>query len=346
MSLRNTDIAELLARAADAVEGHRARAYRTAARAALMWGEEIADVIGQGRSPAELERVGPSLARRIGAWIEEDVPVPDAPPARRGFLSYAEARSLLASDRSLEGLRGDLQMHTVLSDGKATLEEMASTGAGHGYEYVAITDHSKGLKIAGGIDEEMLAHQRAHIDAFNRELADDGVAFTVLRSLEMNLDEEGNGDMEPSALTKLDIVLGSFHSALRRTEDRTPRFLAALRNPFVHVIGHPRGRKFNLRTGLNADWAEVAEAAAAAGKALEVNAYPDREDLSVDILELVRDAGGWISIGTDAHDPSEMRFVDIGVASALRAGIPRARILNFLSRDELVAWAARTTPAC
>jgi DNA polymerase (family X) len=144
--------------------------------------------------------------------------------------------------------------------------------------------------------------------------------------------------MELGALAPLDLVLGSFHSALRRAEDQTQRYLAALRNPFVDVIGHPRGRKYNLRLGLQADWGRVADAAAAAGVALETNAYPNRQDLSVELLECVRDAGGWVSIGTDAHDPSEMRFVDIGVAATLEAGIPRDRVLNVLSRDELLEW--------
>jgi histidinol phosphatase-like PHP family hydrolase len=134
--------------------------------------------------------------------------------------------------------------------------------------------------------------------------------------------------------------LGPFHSALRRSEDQTDRYLAALANPHVDVLGHPRGRKYNFRLGLQADWARVVDRAAALGVALETNAYPNRQDLDVGLLELVRAAGGWISIGTDAHDPSEMRFVDLGVAAALDAGVPRDRILNALSREELLGWVA------
>ncbi|CAN5661403.1 hypothetical protein BH24ACT26_BH24ACT26_01470 [soil metagenome] len=338
MPTTNTDIAELLAAAAEEAEGHRARAYRSASTAALMWGEEASDLVAQDRSLTELERIGPSLAKRVRRWVEEEQKVSAPPPARRDFLSYAEARALVVSEPGAPPLRGDLQMHTTRSDGKATLEDMALTGAGLGYDYVAITDHSKGLKIAGGIDESTLASQAEEIAALNDRFTSDGTELSVLRSLEMNLDLEGNGDMDPRSLVGLDLVLGSFHSALRRTEDQTERYLAAMSNPYVDVIGHPRGRKYNLRPGLRADWSRVLGAAAAAGKAMEINAYPNRQDLSIDLLGLVRAAGGWVSIGTDAHDPTEMRFAAVGVAAALRAGIPRDRILNALGRDELVAW--------
>ena len=337
MALRNTQVAELLALAAEEAEGHRARAYSTAARTALLWEEEVADLVAQGRSPTELERVGPSLSKRIRRWVEEEPAVPEPPPLRAGYSSFAEARAYLGEQR--DGLlRGDLQMHTAYSDGKVSVEEMAFTGAGYGYEYVAITDHSQGLRIAHGIDEQALARQGAEIDALNERLHGEDLGFTVLRALEMNVDPDGKGDMEPEALEALDLVLGSFHSALRRSEDQTQRYLAAIDNPYVDVIGHPRGRKYNLRLGLQADWAVVAEGAAAADVALETNAYPNRQDLDVELLELVRIAGGRVSIGTDAHDPSEMRFIDIGVAAALKAGIPRDRIVNTLTADELRKW--------
>jgi histidinol phosphatase-like PHP family hydrolase len=340
MSPTNVDIAELLARAAETADGHRARAYRTASVAALMWSEEAADLVAADRSLTELERIGPSLARRVRGWIEDPPEIPSPPPARAGFGSFAGAISRIARELAWGAPRGDLQMHTTFSDGKVTLEQMALTGIELGYRYVAITDHSKGLRIANGIDEATLGAQGEQIEAFNDKLAADGLDFRVLRSVEMNLDTAGAGDMDAEALGKLDLVLGSFHSALRSTEDETNRYLAAVRNPHVDVIGHPRGRKYNLRLGLQADWTRVLEAAAAHGKAMEINAYPNRQDLSVDLLEIAREAGGWVSIGTDAHDPTEMRFLPVGIAAALDAGIPRDRILNFLERDELVAWVA------
>ena len=337
MALRNTEVAELLARAAEEAEGHRARAYASAARTALLWDEEVSDVVAQGRSPSELERVGPSLSKRIRRWVEEEPPVPEPPPLRAAFESFAAAKRYLEGRPDGE-IRADLQMHTVFSDGQATVEEMALTGVSRGYEYVAITDHSQGLRIAHGIDEAELARQGKEIDAFNDRLLAEGVEFRVLKALEMNIDPDGNGDMDASALGDLDIVLGSFHSALRRTEDQTGRYLAAIANPYVDVVGHPRGRKYNFRFGLQADWKAVAEAAAHADVALETNAYPNRQDLDIGLLELVRDAGGRVAIGTDAHNPSEMRFVDIGIAAALKAGVPRDRIVNTLTVEELQEW--------
>jgi DNA polymerase (family 10) len=107
------------------------------------------------------------------------------------------------------------------------------------------------------------------------------------------------------------------------------------------VLAHPRGRRYNFRLGLSADWRRVAEEAAARGKALEVDAHPDRQDLNVELLAHVRAAGGWVSIGTDAHHPDELRFIGYGLATAIRAGIPRDRILNFLPLDAFRAWAGR-----
>jgi len=335
--LSNTDLAEHLARAGAVAEGHRKRAYDTAAIAALLWEEEAADVVAEGRSLEELERIGPSLARRVRAWIEDDEKPPEPPAERAGFRSFAEARRIVAAAGDAAGVRADLQMHTTYSDGKATVREMWATCEALGYEYIAITDHSAGQRIPRGIDEEAITAQGREIDELN---ASSEGGPRVLRALEMNLDLDGRGDTDPRVLGGLDLVLGSFHSALRRDEDQTRRYLGALVNPHVDVIGHPRGRKYNLRLGLVADWDEVLEAAAISGKAMETNAYPNRQDLSVQLLEIVRDAGGYVSIGTDAHDPTELRFLDIGVAAALTAGIPRDRILNMMSCAELLDWVA------
>jgi histidinol phosphatase-like PHP family hydrolase len=340
MPLANTDVAELLARAGADADGHRARAYLAAARTALLWEEEAADLVAQERPLTELERIGPSLARRVREWIERDEPVPEPPAVRRDFSGFAAARRTLAGAPERARVRGDLQMHTVYSDGAETVADMALEGAARGYDYVAITDHSKGLRVAGGIDEATLAVQAEEIAQVNRALSDKGIPLVVLHGLEMNIDLAGEGDMDPAALAGLDLVLGSFHSALRRAEDQTDRYLAALRNPLVDVIGHPRGRKFNNRLGLVADWGAVLEEAAALGKAVETDAFPDRQDLNRDILRIAADLDVWVSIGTDAHDTNEMRFVDVGIAAALEAGVPRGRILNHLSPDELARWRA------
>ena len=340
MPVTNLDIAELLARRSEETEGPRARAYRRASRAALGWHEEAAELLEQDRSLTELYAVGDKLAGRIRAWIEEEVEIDERPPARTGFLTMAVARKVLEGhDEWRSRLRGDLQMHTTYSDGAEPLAAMVAEGIERDYDFIGITDHSK-LRIANGMNEEQLARQLVEIDELNEGLADSGAEFRVLKSLEMNLDKEGAGDMSSEVLAPLELVLGSFHSQLRKTDDQTPRYLGAVTNPDVNVLGHCRGRIYNHRPGLQADWPRVYAAAAGAGTAIEVDCFPDRQDVNVELLELVRDAGCFISIGTDAHNRYEMSFIDVGLATTLLAEFPPERILNFMSADEIVEWAA------
>ncbi len=164
----------------------------------------------------------------------------------------------------------------------------------------------------------------------------------VLRSIELNLDPRGEGDMEAGSLAQLDIVLGCFHSALRRKEDQTERYLAALRNPAIQILGHPRGRVYNYRVGLRANWSRVFDLAAELDKAVEIDAYPDRQDLNVGLLKLAGKAGCRISLGTDSHGPSQLAFIELGLAAALFSGVKQERVLNFLTREELLAWVKST----
>ncbi|MDQ6809597.1 MAG: PHP domain-containing protein [Verrucomicrobiota bacterium] len=142
-------------------------------------------------------------------------------------------------------LRGELQMHTVWSDGSGSVADMAKAASAQGYSYIAITDHSKGLKIAGRIDEEALERQGLEIEEINNA----GSGKTVLRSIEMNRNPRGDADMEPAALARLDLVLGAFHSSLRSKDDQTERYLAAVRNPDVQILA-PRAAEFIIF-----DWA-------------------------------------------------------------------------------------------
>jgi histidinol phosphatase-like PHP family hydrolase len=227
-------------------------------------------------------------------------------------------------------------MHTAWSDGSGSIVEMAEAAKEQGYGYIAITDHSKGLKIAGGIDEKALATQGQEIAGVNRKFL--GAGPTVLRSIEMNLNPRGEGDMDPKSLARLDLVLGAFHSALRTKEDQTDRYLAALRNPDIQILGHPRGRIYNFRLGLKADWARVFATAARLDKAVEIDSYPDRQDLNVSLLKVARKAGVRISLGTDAHHAEQLEFIELGLAAALKARIPADRIVNFMDLADLRAW--------
>ncbi|MDQ3784782.1 MAG: PHP domain-containing protein [Actinomycetota bacterium] len=338
--LSNADLAELLGLEADAAEGHRKRALGRASSAAVLWAEEASGLAAQGRSLTELEAVGPGIERRLVQWLEDPPDVPEPPPARRGFDTFAAARARVASQPEWRSeLKADLQMHTTWSDGRSTLPEMAAACAGRGLAYIAITDHSGGMRVPRGMNSEQLAEQGRAIDELNDGLGSSG-GFRILRAIEMNIDGEGKGDMDPEVLPGLDLVLGSFHSALRVTEDSTQRYLDTLRNPHIDVMGHPRGRRYSRRPGLNADWERVFAEAASLGKAVEINSHPHRQDLSDELLPAANAAGVMFTIGTDSHDPTELRFIDMALASAMEAGIERNRILNYSTCAEVQSWVA------
>jgi histidinol phosphatase-like PHP family hydrolase len=334
----NSDIGELLATAAESATYPLQRALRRAGRASFLWQVEAAELAREGRSLTELSGIGPFLEGLIRKWMEEPQEVPARDELRRNFFTWPEAQRILQKFPDWKtGAQGDLQMHTEWSDGSGTVRAMAEAAMERGYSYIAITDHGKKLKIAGGINETELAEQGEEIRELNEELA--GKGFRVLHSIEMNLDPEGNGDIAPEALAKLDLVLGAFHSSIRRKEEQTERYLAALRNSGLNVLGHPRGRIYNYRLGLKADWERVFEEAARLGKAVEIDCYPDRQDLSIDLIKKARDAGVMISLGTDSHHPWQLGFIDLGLAAAAQAKVPKERILNFMSVDELLQWA-------
>jgi histidinol phosphatase-like PHP family hydrolase len=335
----NAELAELLSREANEASYVLQRAYRRAARSAFLWEVEARDLVAQKRPLTELAHIGPFLQKQIRQWIRQKQHPPRPPPLRKEFLTLAESRLRLAKAGSWSRhLRGDLQMHTTWSDGSGDIRAMADAAVARGYEYIAITDHSKGLSIANGINEVKLKKQSAEVEAVNNELRASSKSLTVLRSIEMNLNPLGEGDMEPAALRSLDIVLGSFHSALRRKEDQTERYLAALRNPNIQILGHPRGRIYNYRSGLRADWELIFYEATRLDKAVEIDAYPDRQDLNISLLKIAKRCGSRISMGTDAHHPWQLEFIDLALATALAAKISSERIVNFMPLKELRAW--------
>jgi len=334
----NADIAEWLAIEAADAEGTTRMAMKRAARMAFLWPEEARDILKAGRSLTELAGVGAFLERRIRERIEAPPRRKPIPEERRQFLTMSQANAILQRQPQWRrAYRGDLQMHSRWSDGSGSIADMAEAGRARGYQFIAITDHSKGLKIAGGIDERKLRQQAAEIEQVNGSL--DGT-LRVLRSIELNLNPSGQGDMDPDALAELDLVVGSFHSALRQKADQTARYLAAIENPHVHILGHPRGRIFNYRLGLSADWRQVFARAAELDKAIEVDSYPDRQDINLDLLAIAREEGVRIAIDTDAHAPEQLGFAALGLAAALKARISRDRIVNFLPVEKLLGWAA------
>jgi hypothetical protein len=198
--ISNAQLAELLSREAENSSGIRVRAFRRAARSAFLWPERAADLLASGQPLTELHGIGPFIAPQLRGWIENPPEgLQKVPAIRRDFLTLADAKVLLAAKPDwAKLLRGDLQMHSRWSDGSGTIEEMVIGGRERGYEYLAITDHSKGLKIAGGIDEKALAAQAVEINVVNHSLGAKSGGPTVLRSIEMNLNPRGQGDMDPN----------------------------------------------------------------------------------------------------------------------------------------------------
>lgn len=276
MSLTNAQLSELLLLAArEETIAHRQAVLARAARLAFYWPVEASSSLGDERSLTELRGVGPWIARRIRAWLEDPPAIPEPDELRRGFLTYAEARAIVSAHPEWQpALSADHQLHTTETDGTASLREMAEAAAALERRRLVVTDHSRGLRIARGMDEDRLARQALVVAEVNAELSAGSSSIHVFHGLEMNLSPEGAGDMSAEALAPLDLVLGAFHSHLRVTEDQTQRYLRGLANPHIHVLAHPRGRRFAVRYGLRADWARIAQRAAELDVALEIDAHP------------------------------------------------------------------------
>jgi len=307
---------------------------------------EASEIAGSGGDLTELRAVGPWIAERITEWLDDPPSLPEPEEMRRGFLTYAEVRRALDADPAWESTPcADLQMHTTFSDGGLSLKEMIEAARSLGRSFVAITDHSETLTIANGMTPAELAEQGRLIDEINRGSADAGDPFRVLRAIETDLFPDGAIDMDDASLASLDLVLGAFHSKLRSTEDETERYLAALRQPRLHVLAHPKARMYGRRAGLTADWRRVFGEAARLGKALELDATVWRQDLNVELATIAREEGvAWFSIGSDAHSAEELGFLSFGMATAALAGIPRERILNYRTDGFVRSWARELAP--
>jgi putative hydrolase len=221
-SITNSEISELLAIEAESASQPLQRAFRRVPRKALPWTDETSQLYREQRSLTELPGIGPHLEKIILGWLQRPPLVSTPPDIRQNFLTWTEAHSILEKASSWsQSLKGDLQMHSLWSDGSGSIQEMAEAGDALGYEYIAITDHSKGLKIAGGINEDQLEQQAAEIQSVNDAFETAGRTIRVLRSVELNLTPAGEGDMTDESLRRLDLVLGCFHSALRKKDDQT-----------------------------------------------------------------------------------------------------------------------------
>jgi putative hydrolase len=258
---------------------------------------------------------------------------------RRHFLSRAEVRRVLADPAfegpGLEQYRGDLQMHSEWSDGHPTVQEIADACRERGYHYAAVTDHSYGLKIAGGMSMAEAAEQRTAIDQVN---ARHGDQFRLLQGVEANIDIAGRLDLTDEEAATFDVVLAAPHSRLRKDEDQTNRMLTAVAQRAVRILAHPRGRITGSRAGVVAQWNVVFAAAAERGVAIELDGDPARQDLDYSLAAEALGARCLFALDSDAHTTGQLAYAETAIAQARLAGIPPDRIVNCWPLDRLLAW--------
>jgi len=232
---------------------------------------------------------------------------------------------------SLDDIKGDLQMHSHWSDGQNTIMEMAEEAQEMGYEYIAITDHTQSLSVAGGLNEDKVVSRQEEIDRVDSELD-----ITVLSGMEVDILKDGSLDLNTETLESLDVVLAAVHSNFSLSSDvQTDRIIDAFSTGLVDIFAHPTGKKIGEREPYDVNLTEVIEAAVEYDVALEINAFPQRLDLdSLDAREAMR-KGAMISLGTDAHGLQHLHFMKYGVGVARRAWLERKDVLNTKGIHEL-----------
>lgn len=267
--------------------------------------------------------------RRVAGKTEADVyaalgmqSIPPEMREDRGEIELA-LKQQIPRLVELNDIRGDLQMHSTWSDGLMSLSELvAFVRKNFRYDYVAITDHSKSERVAGGMDEEAFARQIDSIRKINHEIGHD----FLKAGAEVDILADGSLDLSDELLSRLDWVTASIHSGLGR--DNTGRLIRACENPWVHCIGHPTGRIIGKRAPDPLDFGALAAAAAATGTALEINAQPDRMDMNDELAAEARKKGAMIVISTDSHKYADFYGMQLGVAMARRAWCTADNILN------------------
>lgn len=351
----NLAAAFLLQDLALAHPGSQARfAYRRAARAVLGLHRPIAS-LAREHELRSVPGIGVAIERLLLEFLEhgrspaaervvaESGRLPEIAAARalrRNVLSRAAALEILRAEApglvARRDLQGDLQTHSTWSDGGDPIAALANACEGRGYRYLAVTDHSEGLRIARGISMDDVARQHEEIHRVNAALRG---RIRVMQGIEANIRPDGTVDLEPHELKALEIVVAAPHSGLRRAEDQTARMLTAVRTPGIHVLGHPRGRMLTRR-GILADWDAVFHEAARRHVAIELDGDPWRQDLDWTLARRALRAGCLFALDSDAHGADDLDFADWAVAHARLAGIPRERVVNAWPLDDFADWAA------
>ena len=337
--------------------------YRRAASAVMHLPVMIDTLVSPDGTLQKIPGIGPASTRvilevlRDGSSPIVDRAVEKAEPKaradilrRRGlrsnFLSRAAAEAAMrlhkADVPARADIRCDLQMHSDWSDGAQTLEEIIQTGIARGYTHAAVTDHSYGLPIAGGLSMARVRDQHREIDALNARCEG---KFRLLKGIEANIRADGSVDMSYGELALMEIVVAAPHSALRSSADQTARMLGALQTPGVHILGHPRGRMYGSRPGVTAEWERVFDAAARLGVAIELDGDPSRQDLDYDLARRAIPSGCLFALDSDAHASDQWWYAETALAHARLAGVPRDRVINCWPLSRLLEWAGHRTLA-
>ena len=277
--------------------------------------------------------------KKLGGEKEEDIyrilGLPYIPPELREDSGEIEAaiEGRLPKLVELRDIKGDLHVHSKWSDGSHDFEELIDEAKKRGYEYIAITDHSKGLGIARGLSAERLMEEKKEIDAINKRLK----GFRLIVGTEVDIRSSGEIDFPDEILKKMDIVVASIHSGFRQDKEQiTKRLVSAIRNPYVSIIAHPTGRLIGERDPYDVDMNEVFKVAKETGTAIEINAYPLRLDLSDIYVKIAREMGVRVVISTDTHVANQFDYMGYGVSIARRGWLEKKDVLNTLSYNLLI----------
>ncbi|RLQ98000.1 DNA polymerase/3'-5' exonuclease PolX [Falsibacillus albus] len=264
--------------------------------------------------------------------------LPFIPPEVREDGKEVETFSSETRLVSKEGIKGDLHMHTTWSDGAFSLEEMIEACREKGYKYMAITDHSQYLRVANGLTSERLRKQKEEIRRLNEKYDD----ILILSGIEMDILPDATLDYDDDLLAEMDLVIASIHSSFSQSQEKImERLTAALNNHHVDIIAHPTGRLIGRREGYSVDMDMLIELAKKTDTVLELNANPNRLDLSSEHIRKAKEAGVKIVINTDAHNIKNLDFMEIGVSAARKGWASAEMVLNTYSPDELMEFLRR-----
>jgi len=235
----------------------------------------------------------------------------------------------------LSEIKGDLHVHTTWSDGRNSIEEMVNATIEKGYEYIAISDHSQSLKIAGGLSEEKLARQIEKIKELNKKYKN----FTILASSEVDIKADGSLDYPDELLERLDTVVAAVHTRFKMPRhEMTKRIIKAIQNPYVNILAHPTGRLLGMRDAYEIDLDEILKVAKRNNVALEINAFPERLDLNDINCRKAKDYGVLISINTDSHITNQLDHMTLGVSVARRGWLESENIINTKPIEEILSF--------